>query len=164
MRKNLNLIICVSIVVAVLILLYTDILVLFSDINKNSIFNRELSSWWLTKAYFAERYAPDVVILGDNQLGPLLGSDAYVYDRIVDFTDNHRSYVLEEDLNALLNKKLKVFVAPLSQATTTDQLFVAQAMFSKLFKPRLVVIAISPHNFANSSNNQTEVRYIRRLP
>jgi hypothetical protein len=117
------------------------------------------ASWWLAKAYFSESSPPDIVVLGSSQLGPLLGADAYVYNRAIDATGDHRSYVLEHDFKGLLNKQWKVFVSAIPGAMISDQLIISRALFSSKHKPKLVAIALSPRDFIDNcfpSVNSTE--------
>ncbi len=71
-----------------------------SNWNRERTITDNLASWWLAKAYFAAPQPPDVVILGSSQTDGLRGADAYSFDRLVDVTDNHRSYVIERDLKS----------------------------------------------------------------
>ena len=87
-----------------------------SSTNKELTVVGKIASWWLAKAYFAEHKPPDVVFLGSSQSGALLAADAYCYDRLIDLTDNHRSYLIENDLKALLHKDLRVLVLGLPGA------------------------------------------------
>jgi len=110
----------------------------------------QYSTWWLEKAYVAETKPPEIVLLGNSQLGPVIGADAYVYNKRVDVTGNHRSYVLEHDIRVLLNKQWKVFVGALPEAMISDQLVISRALFSRQYKPILVALAISPINFIDN--------------
>ncbi len=110
-----------------------------------------IASWWLAKAYFEESKPPEIVVLGNSQLGPLLGADAYVYDRLIDITGDHRSRLLEHDMHAFLNKRWKVFVGALPKAMLSDQLAISHALFSDIYKPKLVALAVSPIEFIDSS-------------
>ena len=118
-----------------------------------------IASWWLAKAYFANSTPPDIAVLGSAQLGPILGTDAYVYKKLVDVTRNHRSQVLEHDFYGLLNKKWNVFVGALPNAMISDQFIMSQALFSKQYKPKLAMLTFSPRDFIDSyysDSNKTE--------
>ncbi len=144
---------------ALLFLIFANGLVCFSDICRESKNIDGWTSWWLAKAYFTEKSPPDIVVLGNSQLGALLGADAYVYDRKVDITGNHRSYVLEYDFKQLLNKTWKVFVAAVPGAMISDQLVISRALFKNNYQPRLVAITICPRDFIDKcfpSVNSTE--------
>ncbi len=140
----------ISSIIAILIFVLANTLFSLSDKRKESKVPDGLASWWLAKAYFVEQKPPDIVVLGSSQLAPLLGADAYVYDRVIDITDDHRSYVLEHDLYALLNKHLHVFVAALPEAMISDQLVISRALFSKEYKPKVVAITFSPRDFIDN--------------
>ena len=118
--------------------------------NQESKATEGLASWWLTKAYFAQKEAPDIVVLGSSQLGPLLGADSYVYNRAVDITGDHCSYVLEHDLQGLLDKHLGVLIGALPSAMISDQLIISQELFSDERKPKLVAITFSPRDFIDN--------------
>ena len=111
----------------------------------------KIGSWWLAKAYYAEATPPDIVVLGSSQLGALQGADAYVFDRRVDITGDHRSYVLEGDLRGFLNKRFRVLVGGLPGMMISDQLVISRALFSKQFKPQLVAICFSPRDFIDNT-------------
>ncbi len=98
-----------------------------SDKGRNN--QDALASWWLAKSYFADRRPPDVVLFGGSQIGPVQGADAYSFDRLVDITGNHRSYVIEHDLQRILHKKLHVFIGRLPGTRISDQLMVSHALF-----------------------------------
>jgi hypothetical protein len=114
----------ISSIVVIFIMISANTLLSLSKARKEPNIIDGLASWWLAKAYFAEANPPDIVVLGGSQLASVLGADAYVYDRVIDITDDHRSYVLEHDLHALLNKHLSVFVAALPEAMISDQLVI----------------------------------------
>jgi hypothetical protein len=86
-----------------------------------------LSSWWL--------------------LGALHSADAQVFGRVVDITDDHRSYTIEDDLYTLLNERFRVFIGALPGAMISDQLVISRALFSNSYKPKLVAITFSPRDF-----------------
>ncbi len=128
-----------------------------SDKELNTI--GKIASWWLAKAYFANSHPPEVVILGSSQLGALEGADAYVYQRIVDITGDHRSWVLEHDLQGLIGGQRKVLIGGLPGMIMSDQLLISYALFSKQYKPELVAITFSPRDFIDDtceSITQTE--------
>jgi len=106
-----------------------------------------LATWWLAKAYFKDQEPPDIVILGDSSLGSLAGADSYVYNKEVDPTGDHRSYTIEQDLKLLLHKNWHVFVGALPEGMVSDQLITSWALFSSKYKPRMVVVMLSPRNF-----------------
>lgn len=119
----------------------------------------KVASWWLTKAYFATPRPPDVVILGSSQLGALDCADAHVYHRIVDFTGDHRSLVIEQDLKALIGGNWRVLVAGLPGMLISDQFLIARALFSKQYKPQVVAVTFSPRDFIDDTcpgTTQTE--------
>ncbi len=158
-NKDTVQIVIISCLVALLIFVFANTLLSLSNNHKESNIIDGLASWWLAKAYFAESQPPDIVILGSSQLGPVLGADAYIYDRVIDVTDDHRSYVLEHDLYALLNKHLRVFIGALPGAMISDQLVISRALFSTKYKPKLVAITFSPRDFIDNyfpSENSTE--------
>jgi len=109
-----------------------------------------MQSWWLAKDYCAYSKTPDVVILGDSQLGALFGADTYVFGKSVDVTGGHHSAVIEHDLDNLLGKKWKVFVCALPGAMVSDQLVISRALFSEQHRPQLVVLGISPRAFIDN--------------
>jgi hypothetical protein len=109
-----------------------------------------LASWWLAKAYFAEPKPPDIVILGDSQLGPIIGADTYVDHRPIDIVGNRRSHLLENDFRMLLNKQWRVFIGALPEAMISDELVISRALFSTKYKPKLVAITFSPKNFIDN--------------
>jgi len=149
----------ISFLIALLISIFGHTLLSLSSTRQESKIIDGLASWWLAKSYFAEQKPPDIVILGSDQLAPLLGADAYAYNRVIDATDDHRSYVLEHDIQALLNKHLRVFIGALPGAMISDQLVISRALFSKEYKPRLVAIMFSPRDFIDNyfpSENLTE--------
>jgi len=110
----------------------------------------QTASYWLSKAYLTARRQPDIVILGNDQLFALQGADALVYHKLVDLTGDHRSCILESNLQALLNKHWQVLVGALPKAMVSDQLVVSHALFSNQHKPKLVAIALSPGNFIDT--------------
>ncbi len=114
--------------------------------------NAKPASYWLKKAYTAETTAPDIVVLGNDQLLALTGADAYVYHRSIDITGNHRSQVLEHDFYGLLNKKFSVLIGALPKANISDLLIVSRSLFSAHYKPKLVAIGISPKEFIDTSS------------
>ena len=140
----------ISFLLALLILTFANILIYLSDVRRESKAIDGLASWWLAKAYFAESKPPDIVVLGSSQLWPVLGADAYVFDRVVDITGDHRSRVLEHDIRALLNKNWRVFIGALPGAMISDQLVTSRALFSKKYKPKLVAITFSPRDFIDN--------------
>jgi hypothetical protein len=143
-------------IIALVIFAYHDTLshlsenIIKAHSSEDTSLPNALNSWWLAKAYLSERQPPDIVILGSSQITPLLGADAYVYDRVIDMTDDHRSYVIEHDLNALLHKKFRVFVGALPGAMISDQLAISRALFSNGYKPKLVAVTFSPRDFIDS--------------
>ncbi len=154
--KKIQLVI-IAFIIAVAGVVIFDTITHLSRSQKKTI--RTCASWWLAKAYFVEPKPPDIVILGSSQLGPLIGSDAYVYDRAIDITDDHRSYVLEHDLQALLKKNYRVFIGALPGVMISDQFFISRALFSTKCKPKLVAITLSPRDFIDkyfSSLDNTE--------
>ena len=118
---------------------------------KNTNILDGLTSWWLAKAYFAEPKPPDIVIWGGSQLGALLGADAYVYDRLVDFAGDYRSHTTEHDLKVLLHKQWHVFIGALPGSLISDQLIASRALFPTSYKPKLVVVTLSPKDFIDKS-------------
>jgi len=110
----------------------------------------KVTSWWLAKAYFAESQPPEIVVLGTSQVGSLLNADAYVYDRRVDITGDHRSYTIEHDLKLLLHKDWRTLVLGFPGAMISDQLIMSHALFSKKHHPKLVVLTISPRDFIDN--------------
>lgn len=142
----------ISFLIALFILIIANIFVCLSDVRRESKSKTidGLASWWAAKAYFAESKPPDIVVLGSSQLSQILGADAYVYDKVVDMTGDHRSRVLEQDFHMLLNKNWRVFVAAISGAMISDQLAIAHALFSKEYKPKLVAITFSPRDFIDN--------------
>lgn len=128
-----------------------------------------LASWWLTKAYFAEQNAPDIVVLGDSQLGPIKAADVYVYNDFVDLTGDHRSHTTEHDLKLILHKNWRVLIGGLPGAMISDQLLISRALFTRDTSPNLwlscfrpvilsIIIDHQPRiakNFAFSQNMQT---------
>ncbi len=91
------------------------------------------------------------MVLGSSQLGALQGADAYVLDRRIDITGDHRSYVLEGDLLGFLNKRWRVLVGGLPGMMISDQLVIGKALFSKEYKPKLVAICFSPRDFIDDT-------------
>ena len=116
----------------------------------------QIASHWLAKAYFAKSALPDVVVLGDSQLGPLLGADAYVYDRSVDIAGDRRSLTTEHDVKLLLHKNWRVFIAALPDAMISDQLIISRALFSRAHKqkPSLVIIGLAPREFIDNTGQR----------
>ena len=127
----------ISFLLALLILTFANILIYLSDVRRESKAIDGLASWWLAKAYFAESKPPDIVVLGSSQLWPVLGADAYVFDRVVDITGDHRSRVLEHDIRALLNKNWRVFIGALPGAMISDQLVTSRHCFRRNINPSL---------------------------
>ena len=120
---------------------------------KNTNILDGLTSWWLAKAYFAESKPPDIVIWGGSELGALLGADAYVYDRRVDFAGDYRSHTIEHDLKVLLHKQWHAFIGALPGSLISDQLVASRALFSTNYKPKLAVVTLSPKDFIDKSIN-----------
>lgn len=151
-------------IVALMVFVFVDTLIRLPENlkkanNMESSLSQALASWWLAKAYFSEAKPPDIVMLGSSQLSALYCADAQVFDRAIDITDDHRCYTIEQDLKALLNKQLRVFLAALPVSMISDQLVIAHALFSKEYKPKLVAVTFSPSNFVNSdvsSDSQSE--------
>ncbi len=129
------------------------------DFSKNNVTGAidALSSWWLAKSYFAEAESPEIVILGDSQLWPVLGADAYVYRHPVDIVTQHHSLVLEHDIHVLTKKRYRVFIGSIPKAILSDHLAVCQALFSNEFKPKIVALTISPFNFIESNPSSETV-------
>ena len=127
-------------------------------VNEPARVSKYLCSW-LKEAYFEEHQPPDVMVLGNSQLGPLIGADAYVYNKSIDITGNHRSYLLEQNLQAFLGNKWKVLISAIPNALISDQFIISRSLFS-VNKPKLVALAISPLSFIDtfSSPNYTEAR------
>jgi len=115
-----------------------------------------LASWWLTKAYYADSKAPEVVILGDSRFGALYGADAYVYNKTIDITGDHRCHVLERDVHGLLEKDWRVFVGALPRVSILDLLTMSQSLFSSEYKPKIVVLGFSPEDFVEQSDHSTQ--------
>lgn len=111
-----------------------------------------ISSWWLAKSYFAESKTPEIVILGDSQLWPVLGADACVYKKPVDVVMQHRSLVLEHDFQVLTKKNYHVFLGVTPKALISDQAAICHALFSDKQKPLLVALTISPLNFVDAES------------
>ena len=110
-----------------------------------------LASWWLTKDYLGAPKAPDVLVIGGSQLGALYGADAYVYNKTIDVATAHTSYTLEHNLEALLSKHLKVFIAPLPTSNISDQFLACRSLLSTKQKPQLVSITFSPKDFIDKT-------------
>jgi len=121
-----------------------------STVTHNDDIIDGLASWWLAKAYFAKPKAPEVVVLGGSQLGPVAGADSYVYNRTVDLTGDHRSYSIEHDLRVILHKNWHVLIGVLPGGMISDFLVASRAMFRKHYKPKFVAIALSPKEFIDS--------------
>ncbi len=104
-------------------------------------------SWWLAKAYFSKPTPPEVVIFGSSQLGAMQGADAYVYHKTIDYTGDHRSYVIEHNFQELLNLNWRVLVAALPGAMMSDRLIISRSLFSASPRPMLVIVTCSPRDF-----------------
>jgi hypothetical protein len=121
-----------------------------SELRNQSKIVDAITSWWFAKAFFAERKPPDVVVLGNSQLKPVLGADAYVFNKQVDITGDQHSYSTEHDMKLLLHKDWRVLLGALPEAMVSDHLTVCRALFSGQYKPKFVVLALSPASFINS--------------
>jgi len=110
-----------------------------------------LTTWWFTKAYYEKPIPPDAVILGDSHLSCLYGAYAYAYNKGIDITGNHRSQTIEENLKKLLHLDWRILIGALPKCMISDELMASHALFSAHYKPKLVVIMLSPSNFIDST-------------
>ncbi len=113
----------------------------------------KIASWWVAKSYFAQPTPPDIVVLGNSQLGAVQGADTSVFkDRpTIDATGDHRSRLLEHDLKVLLNQRWRTLIAGLPEAMVSDQLVFSRAIFSEKYHPKAVVITLSPRDFIDNT-------------
>jgi hypothetical protein len=114
-----------------------------------------LASWWLTKAYLASHSPPEIVVLGDSQLGSVKAADAYVYNDLVDTTSHHRSNTIQHDLKTITHMDWKVLVGGLPGTMISDQLLISHALFLPQYKPKLIIVMFSPRDFID--NNRSSV-------
>ena len=114
------------------------------------------SAGGLPKHTLLVRKPPEVVVLGDSQLGPVAGADAYVYNRTVDVTGDHRSNTVEHDLKLILHKDWHVLIGALPDGMMSDALIASRALFTDHYKPKLVALALSPKEFVDSRYRSIE--------
>ncbi len=75
-----------------------------SNANNKQDRVERLASWWLAKTFLQKQSRLMLSYMGDSQLGPIQGADAYSFDRLVDATGNHQSYVMEQDFKIFAPK------------------------------------------------------------
>ena len=122
-----------------------------SSTNKQLDVMGKTTSWWLAKAYFTEPKPPEVIVLGTSQAGCILNADAYVYDRRVDVTGDHRCYTVEHDLKKLTHKDWRVQVLAFPGAMISDQLIICRSLFSAKYHPKMVILTLAPRDFIDNN-------------
>lgn len=109
-------------------------------------------TWWLARKWMEQKQAPDVVLFGSSQMGSAMAaSDAKHLFEVVDALTHRRAATLETDLSNKFGKPITAFSLASPGAMCSDAYMASTALFRNDFKPRIVVIGISPRDFIDST-------------
>jgi hypothetical protein len=109
-------------------------------------------SWWLARKWLEQKQAPDVVLFGSSQMGSAMAaSDAKHLFEVVDALTHRRAATLESELNSRLGRKYSAFSLASPGAMCSDAFMASSALFREDFKPKVVVIGISPRDFIDNT-------------
>jgi hypothetical protein len=110
-----------------------------------------VGSWWLARAYLQQEPPPTIFIFGSSQMGGLQCADARVTGRNIDFTLDHESFALEQELAKRLHTKVTVFNGAIPGAMISDHIVISRALFSAGTKPKIAIIGFSPRDFIDNT-------------
>lgn len=113
---------------------------------------RHTWGWWLSKLYLEQTEAPDIVIFGSSLVGSVHASiDAQVSQKLTDVVTHRRANYFELQLKDYLGKKLSVFSLASPGEMVSDAYMITKTLFTKGKTPKLVVAAIAPRDFVDST-------------
>lgn len=122
-----------------------------SSLNQQQRMFGRVGSWWLARDYLRQNPPPSVFIFGSSQMGGLQCADARVLGRNVDFTLDHESVTLEQELSKRLNSKITVFNGAIPGAMISDHVVISRSLFTEQAKPKLAIIGFSPRDFIDNT-------------
>jgi len=109
-------------------------------------------SWWLARKWLEQRQAPDIVLFGSSQMGSaMVASDAKLLVEAIDALTHRRAATLEKELSDRLGHHLSAFSLASPGAMCSDAFMASSALFTPEFKPKVVVIGISPRDFIDNT-------------
>lgn len=109
-------------------------------------------TWWLARKWLEQDKAPDVVLFGSSQMGSaIVASDAKHLLEVVDALTHRRVVTLESELAARMPREVSVFSLASPGAMCSDAFMASSALFRQDFKPKVVVIGISPRDFMDNT-------------
>lgn len=113
---------------------------------------RHTWGWWLAKLFQEEKGAPDVVIFGSSLVGSAHTSvDAQMNQKLTDVVTHRRLNYLEYQLKGHLGKEISVFSLACPGEMISDAYMITKALFNQAKQPKLVIAAIAPRDFVDST-------------
>ncbi|MBX9571388.1 MAG: hypothetical protein K2X77_21005 [Candidatus Obscuribacterales bacterium] len=113
---------------------------------------RHTWGWWLSKLYLEQTQAPDVVIFGSSLVGSVHASiDAQLNQELTDVVTHRRANFLEKQFKDYLGKSVSVFSLACPGEMISDAFMITKTLFSKGKTPKVVIAAIAPRDFVDST-------------
>lgn len=109
-------------------------------------------SWWAARAYFGEKKAPDVVMMGSSLVNSACWSaDAVTTKSAIDCALHHRVVTLEK----LLKEKSvcdqpTVINVSIQGAGACDYYMISRGLMEGARKPKLLVVGVAPRDFIDN--------------
>lgn len=109
-------------------------------------------SWWAARAYFGEKKAPDVVMMGSSLVNSACWSaDATTTYKDIDCALHHRVFTLEKDLKQRLpGLDPTVLNVSIQGAGACDYYMMTRGLMESARKPKVLVVGIAPRDFIDN--------------
>lgn len=109
-------------------------------------------SWWAARAYFSEKKAPDVVMMGSSLVNSACWSaDATTTYKDIDCALHHRVFTLEKHLKERLpGKDPTVLNISIQGAGACDYYMMTRGLMEGARKPKVLVVGIAPRDFIDN--------------
>lgn len=109
-------------------------------------------SWWLCKAYMAEKPAPDVVLFGSSQVGSaLVTADAQTDFKVVDALTHRRASTLQKELLKQTGQEISVFSLSAPGQMISDAYMLSRVLLKPGQQPKLIVFGVAPRDFIDNT-------------